>query len=466
MADSKKNTKILLADDDESLLFAMESILGEAGNYKIKSVVNGKSALEALLTNAFEVALLDLKLPDTDGLEILKKAKEAFVTTEIVMITGHASIDTAVSAIRLGAYDYLPKPVEGNEVLRVVERALERFALLRQNQQLQNQVDSLTRYHDLLGKSAPMQALFQTLEAVASSDASLLILGESGTGKELVAHAVHKGSERSSGPFIAVNCAALPATILESELFGHERGAFTGAVKDKKGLFAQAHGGTMFLDEIAEMPFELQAKLLRVLETGAFRPVGGQDELRVDVRVLAATNQKPQQAVQEKHLREDLYYRLAVVEVELPALRDRLEDINLLANYFLNRFAAASGKEINGFAPESLECLLNYEWPGNVRELRNAIERAVILNKSDAILPENLPPRILKKMPATSLSANTVMNGDVIVFPLGESLANIEQKFIIETLQNCENNKTKAAKVLGISLKTLHNKLGRYKESE
>ncbi|KAA3655994.1 MAG: sigma-54-dependent Fis family transcriptional regulator [Calditrichaeota bacterium] len=466
MQKNKSNIQILLADDDESVLFAMESILQEQGNYNLQATTSGKTALKALLSQNFHVALLDLKMPDLDGMEILQKVKATSIPTEIIMITGHASIDTAVSAIRLGAYDYLPKPVDSNDLVRVVQHALERSLLLEQNQQLENQVASLTQYHDIIGKSAPMRTLFQTLEAIASSDASVLILGESGTGKELVANAVHRSSERSSGPFIAVNCAALPATILESELFGHERGAFTGAVKDKKGLFTQANNGTIFLDEIAEMPIELQANLLRVLETGIFRPVGSQDEVKVDVRVLAATNQSPLRAVEEKHLREDLYYRLAVVEVELPPLRDRIEDIPLLANFFLKRFASGAGKELQGFAPETLECMLNYEWPGNIRELRNALERAVILSTNSIVLPENLPPRLFKNSTyASSEKKSANQDGELVVFPLGEPLAHVEKKFILETLQNCKNNKTKAAQVLGISLKTLHNKLGRYKES-
>ncbi len=464
MGQNEIKTRILIADDDESVTFAMESILQASGIYEVHTASSGAAALKALQTRAFEVAFLDLKMPDLDGLEIIERVKNAGVTTEIIMITGHASIDTAVAAMRCGAYDYLPKPVDSNDLLRVVQHAIERSALMRQNQQLQNQVASLTRYNTIIGKSAAMQTLFQTLDAVAGSDATVLILGESGTGKELVAHAIHQESGRKEGAFVAVNCAALPATILESELFGHEKGAFTGAVKDKKGLFSQADGGTIFLDEIAEMPFELQAKLLRVLETGIFRAVGSQSETHVDVRLLAATNQEPQQAVAEKRLREDLYYRIAVVELELPALRERIEDIPLLANDFLSRFAAANAKNIDGFAPETLESLLNYDWPGNVRELRNAIERAVILCRSAVISPGNLPPRIKKSAPLPATACETGYDGEVVVFPVGMPLAAVEKKMILDTLAGCKNNKTRAAKVLGVSLKTLHNKLGRYHE--
>ncbi|KAA3615315.1 MAG: sigma-54-dependent Fis family transcriptional regulator [Calditrichaeota bacterium] len=456
--------KILIADDDESVLYAMETILLETADYDLHAVKTGQAALDALRSHTFDVALLDLKLPDFDGLEIIKKAKDAGVSTEIVMITGHASIDTAVSAIRLGAYDYLPKPVNSNDLIRVVEHAVERSTLKRQNEQLQSQVESLTRYNDIIGKTEKMQALFQTLEAVSSSEASVLILGESGTGKELVAHAIHQRSNRNDGPFVAVNCAALPATILESELFGHEKGAFTGAVKDKTGLFSQADSGTIFLDEIAEMPFELQAKLLRVLETGVFRSVGGQKETSVDVRILAATNQDPQEAVANKHLREDLYYRIAVIEVELPALRDRMADIPLLANDFLTKFSKAAGKDIEGFSPETLECLLNYDWPGNVRELRNAVERAVILCRESIVTAQNLPPRLNQAGLPEKIDLQSNQRGEVVVLPSGMPLASVEKKIILDTLKNCNNNKTRAAKILNISLKTLHNKLARYKE--
>ena len=458
----RENIKILIADDDESVIYAMAAILTTTAKYSVQSVATGAATLQALQQQDFAVALLDLKLPDMDGLAIIEQAKKENIATEIVMITGHASIDTAVAAMRRGAYDYLPKPVDSNDLLRVVAHAVERSALVLQNRQLQDQVASLTRYNDIIGKSALMQALFQTIEAVAGSDAAVLILGESGTGKELVAHAIHQRSERNDAAFVAVNCAALPATILESELFGHKKGAFTGAVKDKQGLFAQADGGTIFLDEITEMPFELQAKLLRVLENGVFRPVGSQSEVKVDVRVLAATNQNPQQAVSEKHLREDLYYRIAVVEVELPALRQRIEDIPLLAKVFLSRFAGAAGKNIGGFAPEALECLLNHDWPGNVRELRNAIERAVILCRGDIVIPENFPPRISNSMVNPASEKHAEYNGEVVVIPLGMPLASVEKKVILDTLANCKNNKTRTAKILGVSLKTLHNKLGRY----
>ncbi len=453
---------LLIVDDDESVLIALETILAEHGDFYIKSVEKGETALALLAQNRWDVALVDLKLQDIDGLEVLKRARAREINTEIIMITGHGSIDTAKNAIRLGAYDYLQKPVDSEEILQVVHRALEKHRLLLENRSLQEQINTLTRYQDLIGKSPVMQELYRTIEAVSTSAASVLILGESGTGKELVAHAIHKHSPRAEEPFIAVNCAALPVNILESELFGHEKGAFTGAIREKQGFFEQADRGTIFLDEVTEMPFELQAKLLRVLETRRFRKVGGQRELQVDVRILAATNRTPQQAIIEKKLREDLYYRLAVVEVDLPALRDRAEDIPLLAMEFLNRFAAATGKIIEGFAPETMEILLNHDWPGNVRELRNAIERAVILNKNGVIQVSDLPPRMRQGHVAVSEHVQENENRGYISVRVGTTVAEAERMLILRTLEMCNNNKTHAARVLGISLKTLHNKLARY----
>jgi len=449
----EKKAKILIADDEESVLFAVETILNSAGSFNLHFVKTGRETLLALQSGAFDVALLDLQLPDMNGIDIIKKAKADNVLTEIVMITGHASINTAVKAIQSGAYNYLQKPVDSNELVRVVEQALKNAALIKQNRYLQSQVDSLTRYQDIIGKSAPMQELFQTLEAVAGSDASVLISGDSGTGKELVAHAVHQRSPRKDGPFIAVNCAALPATILESELFGHEKGSFTGAVKDKKGLFSQANGGTIFLDELAEMPFELQAKLLRVLETGVFRSVGGQNETKVDVRALAATNKNPQKAVEENKLREDLYYRLAVVEVELPPLRDRIEDIPLLASDFLQRFAKAAGKKITGFPIKLMEFFMNYEWPGNVRELQNILQRFIVLKKYDF---EDL---FQLKEEESSDDLKRQGNGRL---DLRLTLKEYEKNILLKALNESRWNRKKAAEILNIPLRTLSRKIKEY----
>ncbi|MCA9740996.1 MAG: sigma-54-dependent Fis family transcriptional regulator [Deferribacteres bacterium] len=460
-----QQARILIVDDEESVCFALETILSENGTYAVETRDAGKKAMAELQQNHYDLALVDLTLQDLDGLSILRQAREQNLQTEIVLVTGHGSIDTAVEAMRLGAYDYLTKPVDSKDLLRVVNHALERSQLMRQNRDLQDQIKTLTRYQDLIGKSSVMQELFRTLEAVAASDASVLITGESGTGKELVAHAIHKRSERSAAPFVAVNCAALPANILESELFGHEKGAFTGAVKDKAGYFEQAHSGTLFLDELTEMPFEIQAKLLRALETQTFRRVGGSRDIKVDVRVLAASNQNIQDAVENKVLREDVFYRLAVVEVELPALRERVEDIPLIASELLRKFAKATNKSIQSFAPDAMELMLNYAWPGNVRELRNAIERAVILSRGDHIEPTDLPPR-LRQVGAISDSEAKSLPANMVAVHLGTTVEEMERQLILRTLEMQGNNKTRAAEVLGVSLKTLHNKLNRYAQDD
>lgn len=466
MAKTQQGTRILIADDDLSVCVALETILEEENNYIPEIVHSGKEAEILLLSERFDVALIDLTLEDHNGLEILRTARQAELPTEIILVTGHGSIDTAVEAMRLGAYDYLTKPVDSKDLLRIVKHAVEKANLLEQNRTLQNQLKSLTRYQDLIGKSNVMQELFQTLEAVAGSDASVLITGESGTGKELVARAIHQRSERRDGPFIAVNCAALPGNILESELFGHEKGAFTGAIKDKAGYFEQADKGTLFLDELTEMPYDVQAKLLRALETQTFRRVGGTRDIKVDVRVLAASNRQVHEAVAEKQLREDVFYRLAVVEIDLPPLRERVEDIPLMASDFLRRFASANNKTIRRFTPEAMEVMLNYPWPGNVRELRNAIERAVILCKADEIQVNDLPPRIRGAVESNNTSASghaaAVIPANLVAVPLGTTVEEMERQLILRTLEMQGNNKTRAAEVLGISLKTLHNKLNRY----
>lgn len=459
----KAKARILIADDEVSVLLALETILGDKQKYTVETVDSGNKAYDLLRRKVFEVALVDLTLEDLDGLALLRKVRDDAIPTEIVLVTGHGSIDSAVEAMRLGAYDYLTKPVDRKDLLRVVGHALERARLVQKNRDLQNQLNTLTRYQNLIGKSQPMQHLFQTIEAAAASDASILLLGESGTGKELVAHAIHKRSERCNAPFIALNCAALPSNILESELFGHEKGAFTGAIKDKAGYFEQAHGGTLFLDELTEMPYEIQAKLLRALETHSFRRVGGTRDITVDVRVLAASNRDVQDAIQKRALREDVYYRLAVLEIELPPLRERTEDIPLLAGDFLQRFSRAAGKAISGFSAGAMKILLNHGWPGNVRELRNAIERAVILCRSDKIDVLDLPPRLQAGQGPAAIDPDSIPE-NVVAVPLGTTVAEMERRLILRTLEVNNNNKTRAAEVLGVSLKTLHNKLGRYAE--
>ncbi len=451
LADSRE--KILLVDDEPAVLAALEILLEDL--YTVVTAASGETAWQILQDEEIAVASVDLSLPDLSGLDLLRRLGEKGLPTELIMVTGFGTIDSAVEAMRHGAYDYLTKPVEGARLKQVIAKAIEKNALTVSNRAMATQLRELTRYEDLTGQSEAMREIYKLVEAVAKSDASTLITGESGTGKELVSRAIHQRSSRVKAPFIPVNCSALPADILENELFGHERGAFTGALNEKAGCFELADHGTLFLDEIGEMPYELQAKLLRALEEKKFRRLGGRKEIEVDVRVIAATNRDARRAVKEKTLREDLFYRLAVVEIELPPLRERIGDLVLLGQEFLQRYAAKSGKRIHSFSREALETLSRHTWPGNVRELRNVIERAVLLCSGRQIVLADLPKYLFDREDSAEIH-----------IPLGTSLDESERRIIQRTLAAQNNNKTRAAEVLGISLKTLHNKLSRYRQDE
>jgi two-component system response regulator HydG len=448
---SEDREKILIADDEAGAVLALETLLGEV--YQIFSAATGEQAWKILQEEEIAVALMDLMLPDLNGLEILSRLRAQNFGTELIMITGQGSIDTAVDAMRRGAYDYLTKPVDGAHIREITAKAVEKYRLLISNRAMARQLHELTHYEELIGQSEVMREVYRLIEAVAKTDSTVLITGESGTGKELVARAVHRRSNRHEHAFVATNCSALPSEILENELFGHEKGAFTGALMEKPGCFELADNGTLFFDEIGEMPVELQAKLLRALEERKFRRLGGRKEISVDVRIISATNRDVRAAVREKSLREDLFYRLAVVEIELPALRERLSDLALLAENFLKRYAEKNGKKINGIAREAFELLTRHNWPGNVRELRNVIERAVILCTGRMITPLDLPKYFHHAEPANTLT-----------LPLGTTVDDAERLLILRTLEAHNNNKTRAAETLGISLKTLHNKLDRYRD--
>lgn len=447
---SDERDKILLVDDEPEGVFGLETLLGDT--YQLFTAATGEQAWAILQEEDIAVALVDLTLADLDGLQLLQRMQKKLLGTELIMVTGYASIDTAVDAMRLGAYDYLPKPIEGKRLLPIVAKAAEKYRLWRSHRAMTVQLRELTRYEELLGQSEAMREIYRLIETVAKTDATVLITGESGTGKELVARAIHRRSERSTAPFVAMNCSALPAEILENELFGHEKGAFTGALAEKHGCFELADGGTLFFDEIGEMPFELQAKLLRALEERKFRRLGGREEVSVDVRLISATNRDVRAAVREKSLREDLFYRLAVVEVELPPLRERLNDLPLLVEDFIARFSEKNAKKVSGLTRDTLDILLRHPWPGNVRELRNVIERAVILCQGRHLTPADLPKHML-----------SAENSNALTIPIGTTVDEAERMLILKTLDLHQNNKTKAADVLGISLKTLHNKLVRYR---
>ena len=453
----KADHKILIVDDEPAIATGLSELLRLEG-YATAEMHNGRQALQLMEKEAFNLVLVDLMMPGLTGLELLQEIKNREWATEVIIITGQGTISTAVEAIKTGAYDYLTKPVQPDRLRTIVAKALERQHLVLTNRRLEQTIKSMTRYDDMVGQSDKMQQVYGLIDAVANTTANVLITGESGTGKELVARAIHKKSNRAKGAFLALNCSAFPRDILENELFGHEKGAFTGALNEKPGCFEMAHGGTLFLDEIGEMPADTQAKLLRVLEEKRFRRLGGTKEISVDVRVIAATNRKIKEALAEGKLREDLYYRLNVMEIELPPLRHRLSDLHLLLSDFLNLFSKRNDKAIKGFAPDALEGLGNYTWPGNVRELKNIVERAVILCNEDYIQLRHLPAQIAQP------EEGPIARADAI--ELAKPLHEIEKDVILRTLKLANNNKTKAAEILGISLKTMHNKLNKYYSEE
>src|SRR5688500_14087865 len=425
-SESMTQAKILIADDERSITDGLSAILADEG-YEVEIALDGQRALERLMSDSYGVILADLKMPKLDGIALLKELQQRDIPTECIIITGQATVDSAVQSMRQGAYDYIKKPLNAEKLNRLkalIPKALERFALHQKNRELASKLEGLTHYGELTGHSEAMRTVYQMIEAVAPSTASVLILGESGTGKELVARAMHSKSERVRGPFMALNCAALPKDILENELFGHEKGAFTGPTNEKAGAFEMADGGTLFLDEVAEMPPDIQVKLLRALETRTIRRLGGKKEIAVDIRIVAATNKDLQQAIADGDLREDLYYRLAVVELFLPPLRERVGDIKLLANEFLARFAQQNGKKIKGFADEAWDWIVSYSWPGNVRELKNAVERAVIMARGDVVSPADIMPRHLRMSPESS---------SMVSLPAGATVADARRQLVLRT---------------------------------
>ena len=439
-----KHAKILIADDEAAITTGLSAILEDAG-YSVDVVSDGQKALDALSADRYGVILADLKMPKVDGLALLGELQQRGIPTECIIITGQASVDSAVQAMQQGAYDYIEKPLNAEKLNRLkalIPKALDKYQVQQTNRELASKLEGLTHYGELTGQSDAMRSVYQVIEAVAPSSASVLILGESGTGKELVARALHTKSDRAKGPFFALNCAALPKDILENELFGHEKGAFTGSTNEKAGAFEMSHGGTIFLDEMAEMPTDIQVKLLRAIETRQIRRLGGKKEINVDIRILAATNKNLQKAIADGELREDLYYRLAVVEIVLPPLRERADDIQLIANEFLARFAQQNGKKITGFDDAAWEWIMSYHWPGNVRELKNAVERAVIMSRSTTISPADVIPRHLRsggEMPAA------------LTIPVGATAAEARQQLVLRTFASTSGDAGRTSKVLGIT---------------
>lgn len=440
--------RILLIDDDKAALDGLVKILAHDG-YPVAGALSGYEALNLFSKKTFDIVVTDMKLPGMGGLSLIHELRKKDEAVAIVVITAYSSVKTAVEAIKCGADDYLTKPVNIEELELVLEKLWERQQLIAQNRLLKEKLKDKYKSSELVGSTPQMHCIFKMIEDVAPSTASILILGETGTGKELVANAIHYQSDRTSTPFVALHCAALSEGVLESELFGHERGAFTGAVQLRKGRFEMADGGTLFLDEVGEMSLKVQVKLLRVLEKGEFERVGGEKTIKVDVRLIAATNRDLEKEVSEGRFREDLFYRLNVITIHLPPLRERKEDISLLSHFFIMKYAKKYKKEIMEFTPEAMDVLCAYHWPGNVRELENVIERAVVLCKKGTIPVDYLPKNIV---PIKEDRA-------IIKIPLGTSLKEAEKEIIQRTLLMTRSSKKEAAKILGISTRKIEYKV-------
>ena len=446
-----KKRKIVIAEDDLSLSRIMEYSLKDEG-FEVNVFPNGKEALSFLKEKDVDLIISDLTMPEMGGMELLKEVQKIKLESPFIIITAFGTIDSAVEAMKAGAYDYITKPFSQEELVLVVKKALELKSLKEENINLKSQLVEKYKFENFVGKSLKMEKVFELISRVAGTTSNILILGESGTGKELVAKAIHYHSPRTGGPFVAVQCAAIPSALLESELFGHVKGSFTGAIKDREGKFELADKGTLFLDEIAEMSPEMQAKLLRAIQEREIERVGGSSPVKIDVRIIAATNQDLERLVKEKKFREDLYYRLNVISITLPPLRERKEDIPILIEHFLKKF----GETDCTVDKEAMEILMSYSWPGNVRELENTIERALVLKKDNIIMKENLPERLWK---GEERIGKVVMD----LPEEGIDLEEVEKEIIKIALEKAKGNQTQAAKYLGISRPTLLYRMEKYK---
>jgi two-component system response regulator PilR (NtrC family) len=455
-AAGERTARILVVDDERSMRELLAIVLGREG-YEVVVAENGRQALDELERRPVDLLISDIHMPDMTGLDVLRTAKGMNPDLAGIMVTAFASTETAIEALRMGAYDYIHKPFNVDELKIVVLGALERRRLRRENVLLKRALGERHQFSNIIGRSEAMLAVFELIETIAQTTSTVLVTGESGTGKELAARAIHFNSARKDRPFVAVNCGALTETLLESELFGHVRGAFTGAATNKKGLIEVAERGTIFLDEIGEMSPLMQVKLLRVLQERVFRRVGGTDEIAADIRIITATNRDLAQMVAENKFREDLYYRINVIPLHLPPLRERGEDIPILAEHFVTRFAAELGKPVQGLAAESLSLLVQYHWPGNIRELENAMERAVALERTPVILAASLPAAVRAAGAGGPSTVEDVLESDTLPdsgFDLERHVREIERQYITEALRRTDGVKVKAAELLGMSFRS------------
>ncbi len=454
-----ENERILVADDEEIMRDVLADLLSSA-SYKVDLAENGSQALEMIRERDYGVVILDLMMPELDGLQVLEKLNRIENSPITVVLTAFGSIEKAVKATKLGAFDFITKPFKNDELLLSIKNALERHRLLEENRRLKMSLRERYSFQNIIGKSAPMQQVFDLISQVAPRRSTVLVQGESGTGKELVAKAIHAASGRADAPFIAINCGNIPSDLLESELFGHVRGAYTGATNSKKGLFEVADGGTLFLDEVATISMEIQGKLLRVIQEREFRRLGGLENIKVDVRIIAATNIDLQTAVRQGTFRDDLYYRLNVIVIKIPPLRERPEDIPLLSEHFIKKYADENQRDSLSMDPAALKILMDYEWPGNVRELENVIERSVVLSP-DKTITESLFPKNIT-LPSPELSESFIQNQT----SLKERVGNFEKSLILAALEKTDWNQKKAAQMLSVNTTTLSEKLKRLRIKE
>jgi DNA-binding NtrC family response regulator len=456
--------RILFADDEKSLQEVMRSELPRLG-HEVVVCPDGKAAIKALEKTVFDAAILDLRMPGLTGIEVLDKIKQVSPETEVIIMTGHASVETAMEAVRLGAFDYITKPCKMTQIETILRKAVEKRELKHKNIALQNRVEAAEGPNIMVGKSPLMASVHRLIATIAPTDSTAMILGETGTGKELAARTIYKQSKRADQTFVPVNCGALAENLVESELFGHRKGAFTGADRDHKGLFEVANGGTLFLDEVGELNKNIQVKLLRFLESGEIRRLGDTEPFRVNVRVICATNRDLREMIKKDEFREDLYFRVNTFEIKLPALRDRRQDLPDLARHLLARAARRPIDQVATLlTPEAIDALLEYQWPGNVRELANVMERAYILAGGGPIMPEHLPHQILQSEPATISFPEPTTPTLAPMQP--KTLKEVEKEHILRVLDKHQGNKVTAAAELGIVLKTLYNKLNQWQEEE
>ncbi|GAA5522674.1 sigma-54 dependent transcriptional regulator [Aliifodinibius salicampi] len=445
---------ILVADDESGIRESLTIVLEDEG-YNCTAVKDGQEAVEAIDKHSFDIIITDLKMPKTDGLGVLEYALQHSSNTLTIIITAHGTIESAIEALRKGAADYILKPLDFDEVLIRIENLLEHKNLIQENKYLREQIDQEYNFNHIIGESDAMKKVYKMVERVSKATSNVLITGDSGTGKELIARAIHSNSDRSKKPFLAINCGAIPEDLIESELFGHTKGAFTGASSDKDGVFVAAHGGTVFLDEIAEIPLNLQVNLLRVLQEREVKPVGSNSHVNFDTRIISATNKDLEAEVEKGNFRDDLYYRLNVVEIPLPPLEQRREDIPLLAHHFLQKYNKELKRNLKGISSEAMSAMMTYQWRGQVRELENIIERAVLLSDNDYLQLEDLPVAIRKSVDSSEV--NITMDSE----SLDEAVKVFEKHHIQSMLKRTEGNKSEAARLLGIDPSTLYRKMER-----